>query len=154
MHLIAIIILLTLILTYPHKYCQYIECICTGFVYTRNKICIHHFSKRLHECLWRSNALNKFVLCFFMLGRQSIVSYSFTSIFVYHLNFRVSSCILIKPIVIYFLFLVFLESPFFMYFRVPVYLAQPFFIYLRVLKYTNNDTRNMKHEDFVYKALQ
>ena len=73
--------------------------------------------------------------------------------FVYHVNFRVSSCIVIKPIVLYFVYLVFLESPFFMYFRVPVYLAKPFFIYFRVLKHTNNDTRNMKHEDFVYKAL-
>ena len=39
-----------------------------------------------------------------------------------------------------------------MYFRVPVYLAKPFFIYFRVLKYTKNDTRNTKHEDFVYRV--
>ena len=104
------------------------------------------------------------VLCVCMLGRQSIrwfteyvaklvVRYSFTFIFVYCLNFRVSSCTLIKPIILYFVYLlVFLESLFYMYFRVPVYLAKPFFIYFRVLKYTKNDTRNTKHEDFVYRV--
>ena len=109
-----------------------------------------------------SNALDKFVLCLCMFGRQNIrwyyvtklvVRYSFTSIFVYHLNFRVSSYILIKPIVICFVYLLFLKSPFFIYFRVPIYLANHFFIYLRVLKYTNNDTRNTKILWIVYKAL-
>ena len=44
------------------------------------------------------------------------------------------------------------KCPFFMYFRVPVYLAKPYFIYFCVLKYTNNNTRYTKHEDFVYRV--
>jgi hypothetical protein len=66
--------------------------------------------------------VDKFILCRFIFGRQIIrwfillnwslrISYSFTSIFVYCLNFRVSSCFLIKQIVLYFVYLIFLESP-------------------------------------------